>query len=35
MFACSRGLRAGYLIEIDGTQLALIEQPAAEPHGAG
>lgn len=23
------GLRAGYLIDLDGTQLALIEQPAA------
>jgi len=25
------GLRAGYVIDLDGTQLALIEQPAANP----
>lgn len=25
------GLRAGYLIDLDGTQLALIEQPVTEP----
>jgi catechol 2,3-dioxygenase-like lactoylglutathione lyase family enzyme len=28
------GLRAGYLVDLDGTQLALIEQPAAEPRTA-
>lgn len=27
----SWGLRAGYLIDLDGTQLALIEQPAPQP----
>ena len=28
------GLRAGYLIDLDGTQLALIEQPAPNPGDA-